>query len=149
MRVSCVECKQITLTKQVRIRAPHQILMLPHGTISAMILPRDLHKGDLPLPQNSLLSIHNGYQPLHSSQIWGDTQLCEVQNMRRIRHILPQHRDVKYIMHTANKAGGRANWYALLPTLLRISNEPIYLGLGLPLLPKRTTPFIGEIFSQT
>ena len=37
---------------------------------------------------------------------------------------------------TADKAGGRANWYALLPTLLRNSNGSIYLRLNLPLLSK-------------
>ena len=76
--VSCAERKQITLTKQVRIRGPHQILMLPRGTIFAMILPHDLHEGDRLIPQNSLLSIQNGYRPLHGSQVQSNTQLREV-----------------------------------------------------------------------
>ncbi|MFS7995495.1 hypothetical protein Hanom_Chr12g01118571 [Helianthus anomalus] len=46
-------------------------------------------------------------------------------------------------------SSGRFNLYATIPTHSMISNCPIYLGLSLPFLLKRITPFQGDTLSST
>lgn len=44
-----------------------------------------------------------------------------------------------------SKCGGKASWYAKLPTHSRIKNGPMNLGLSFPAEPKRITPLVGDI----
>ena len=57
--------------------------------------------------------------------------IIPVDHMSSIVHILFQYGNMKDIL----RLGGKANWYAIGPTLANISNGPQYLGANLAQLP--------------
>ena len=62
-----------------------------------------------------------------------------VGHMSSIVHILFQYGNMKDIL----RLGGKANWYAIGPTLANISNGPQYLGANLAQLPHLKEFFLG------
>ena len=48
-----------------------------------------------------------------------------------------------------DRLGGKANQYAIAPTISKISNDHINLGLNFPFLLNMNIPLIGENFRNT